>query len=624
MLRNLFSFLVVFVFIAFTPLRSTAATFHYSADNTPVTEFLCAYATFLDRACMVAPEVSGSITGQFSFNTPQEFMGFLDRSENISTYLNASTMHFDNKSALQNEIVALGFAGKSTLTANLRQMGAYDAQYPLRSGEDGMMVMVTAPKAYVDIIRSVAENIIQLAPPVPKVTRVFRLKHAFAEDITVNLGQQVKTLPGVASLLRQLVGTQDIDDANNSAPPVQGQVNRRMGQGLARNGGGTQGYVPTQQDAQGRAQGSIASPVATTGARILADPRLNAVIVWDEEHLMPFYDTVIEELDKSVFLVEIRAAIADVNVNSMRSLGLSYDFNRLTPGGNYVFGGANTGTISDPLNFASTVGQGLQVTSVFTNGIDSLMARIEALETEGNASVLSRPTVLTSDHIEAVLENTNTFYVRVEGYETVDLFDVTYGTVLRVTPQIVMQDNGKPLVKLIVNVEDGVSTPPSGSSGLDLPQVGKTTISTQAVVGNQQALVIGGYYYETKEVVANGIPILMHIPVLGHLFKTEDDTVGKQERLFIISPRIIDPKNLPDLPSSLTTNFDKTMHPRVAPPPPASGGCSKRVYNTPEARKPVPAEEPSVFPEPMPIGSPVVKPMPAAMPTKNSEQGNTL
>ncbi len=620
MSKKLFLFIVVLVFITFTPIRSTAATFHYSADNTPVTEFLCAYATFLNRACMVAPEVGGNITGQFSFNNPQEFMGFLDRSENISTYLNASTMHFDNKSALQNEIVALGFAGKSTLTSNLRQMGAYDPQYPLRSGEDGMMVMVTAPKAYVDIIQSVASTIIQLAPPVPKVTRVFKLKHAFAEDLTVNLGQQTKTLPGVASLLRQLVGTQDIDQANTSASSTQGQVNRRMGQGLVRAGGGTQGYVPTQQDAQGKAQGSIASPVATTGARILADPRLNAVIVWDEEHLMPFYDTIIEELDKSVFLVEIRAAIADVNVNSMRSLGLAYNFNRNVVDGTSVFGGANTGTATNPLDFASTIGQGLQVTSVFTNGIDTLMARIEALETEGNASVLSRPTVLTSDHIEAVLENTNTFYVRVEGYETVDLFDVTYGTVLRVTPQIVQQDNGKPLVKLVVNVEDGVSTPPSGGSGLDLPQVGKTTISTQAVVGNQQALVIGGYYYETKQVVANGIPVLMHIPVLGHLFKTEEDTVGKQERLFIISPRIIDPKNLPDLPSSLATNFDKTMHPRVAPPPPPSGGCSKRVYSTPEARKTMPAETPTVSTEAMPIGSPVVRPMPPAVNSDTQER----
>ncbi len=619
MFQRAFLQIFIAIMVVFLPIKSMAATFYYSAENTPLAEFLCAYATHLDKACVVSTDLQGSITGQFSFDTPQEFMGFVDRSKNIASYLNASTMHFDSKNALQNEVIPLGHSGISGLKQNLRQMGAYDPQYPLRSGNEGMMVMVTAPKAYVDIIRSIADTLIQMSPPIPKITRVFRLKHAFADDVDVTIGQQRKNLPGVASLLRQLVGTQDIANANNQEAPYQGQVNRRMGQGLARSGG-TQGHVPTQQDVEGKSSSAIAAPSITTGARILADPRLNAVIVWDEEHLMPFYETIIEELDKSVFLVEIRAAIADVNVGSARSLGLSYQYNG-THNNTTILGGANTGTVSNPLDFASTVGQGLQVTSIFTNGIDTLMARIEALETEGNASVLSRPTVLTSDNIEAILENTNTFYVQVEGYQTVDLFDVTYGTVLRVTPQIVHQENGKPLVKLVINIEDGVSTPPSTSSGLSLPQVGKTTISTQAVVGNQQALVIGGYYYESKEVSANGVPVLMHIPILGHLFKTEDDSVGKRERLFIISPRIVDPLNIPDLPPSLTASFDKTLHPQVAQP---ASGCSKRTSMTPEARQDVPMNAPTVYNEPMPIGSPRVQPMPAAMPTDKANSGNSL
>ncbi len=585
--------------LLFLPIRGIAADFFYSADNTALPEFLCAYATHVDKACMVSPDIGGTITGELSFKTPQEFMGFVERTKNVATYMNASSMHFSSKADLQNEVIALGYAGVSTLTSNLRKMGAYDPQYPLRSGNNGMMVMVTAPQSYVDIIRSIAETLIQLTPPTAKATRVFRLKHAFADDVTVTLGTQSKYLPGVASLLRQLVGTQNIDQATNEAPSHQGQVNRLMGQGLARSGG-TQGHVPTQQDLEGQGQAApaIAAPTVTTGARILADPRLNAVIVWDEEHLMPFYETIIEELDKSVFLVEIRAAIADVNVSSVRSLGLSYQFNNPD-----VVAGLNTGTVANPLDFTSTVGQGLQATSIFANGIDTLMARIEALETEGDASVLSRPTVLTSDHIEAVLENTSTFYVQVEGYQTVDLFDVSYGTVLRVTPQIVMQDDGRHLVKLVVNVEDGASTPPSSSSGLNLPQVGKTTISTQAVVGNQQALVIGGYYYESKEVVANGVPLLMHIPVLGHLFKTESDLMGKRERLFIISPRIIDPKNLPDLPPSLATSFDKTLHP-LAPPPPSTGGCSRSASMAPNAREESPVNAPTLYTEPMPINQP--------------------
>ena len=48
----------------------------------------------------------------------------------------------------------------------------------------------------------------------------------------------------------------------------------------------------------------------------------------------------------------------------------------------------------------------------------------------------------------------------------------------------------------------------------------QTKINTQAIVGAGQSLLIGGYYYEQKSTDASGIPILMHIPVLGNLFKT--------------------------------------------------------------------------------------------------------
>lgn len=585
-----------------------AASFRYSAEDTPLKDFLCAFATHAGKNCVVSDAVQGTVSGEFTFANPREFLSFVGRSKSVAAYTDASSMYFGTRAELKSEVIPLGQVGISGLTSALRQMGALDTQYPLRSGYNGMMVMVTAPQPYVDVIRSVADSLLQMAPPAPRATRVFKLKHAFADDITVSLGQSTKTIPGVASMLRRLVGTQDIEGANSTSNQDRsGKVNRRMGQGLSRQTG-TQGVIPTQRDMEEQKSGgaggtggagSFGAPVANTGARILADPRLNAVVVWDEEHLMPFYDKIIMELDKSVLLVEIRAAIADVNVSNMRQLGISLDYvtGPARPGKMGVIGGMNTGTGGSPVDFGSTIGQGLNVTTIFTNGIDTLMARIQALEEDGNASVLSRPTVLTSDNVEAVLENTKTFYVEVPGYQTVDLFDVTYGTVLRVTPQIVRQPDGKMLVKLIINIEDGVSTPPTANSGLKLPQVGKTTISTQAMVGDTQALVIGGYYYETKKVAVSGVPFLMNIPLLGYAFKTEEDMVGKQERLFIISPRIVDPQQIPDLPPALSQSFEKTLYP-IQPQP--RGGCARKVYNVPEAREETPVNPPAARVQPLP------------------------
>ena len=67
---------------------------------------------------------------------------------------------------------------------------------------------------------------------------------------------------------------------------------------------------------------------------------------------------------------------------------------------------------------------------------------------------------------------------------------------------------------------DSKDAPVSDNS---VPPIKQTKINTQAIVGAGQSLLIGGYYYEQKSTDASGIPILMHIPVLGNLFKTTTD-----------------------------------------------------------------------------------------------------
>ena len=557
-----------------------AAPFRYSAENTALKDFLCAYATHENLSCATSEGVQGNISGEFNFASREEFLAFMGRSKQITAYTDAASMNFCTRTELVSDVIPLGQVSVGQLTEALKQLRAYDGHFPLRGAGGGTLAHVTAPPVYVKLIRSVASSLTSMAPPPQRATRIFHLKHAWADDVEVTLGQSSKTVPGVASLLRKLVGTQDIENANSSSRL--NTVNRRMGQGLARQTGTRDPQFAERTlppDGMGSGLAQAASPTGQTGARILADARMNAVVIWDDATLMPFYEAVIKELDRPLPLVEIRAAIADVNVADTRQLGLSFSYQTGPAGGGKVgvAGGINNTAATPPVDYASTVGYGLNATTIFTNGIDTLLARIQALESKGNATVLSRPAVLTLDNVEAVLENTNTFYVQLQGYQTVDLFDVTYGTVLRVTPHIVEKPGGARMIKLVVNVEDGVANAPGASSGLSLPEVGKTTINTQAMVGDGQALVIGGYYYETKQISVNGVPYLMHIALLGYLFKTEEDVINKKERLFVISPRIIDPANLPPMPSSVGAAFERTLHPMTEPAR-QGGGCARSRY----------------------------------------------
>ncbi len=93
------------------------------------------------------------------------------------------------------------------------------------------------------------------------------------------------------------------------------------------------------------------------------------------------------------------------------------------------------------------------------------------------------------------------------------------------------------MVQLLVDVEDGNIDRLKKVD--ELPTVRRSGISTQALVGENEALVIGGYNNEQESQRNDGVPVLGSIPLIGALFSYKTAAHQKRERLFIIKPRII-------------------------------------------------------------------------------------
>ena len=92
-------------------------------------------------------------------------------------------------------------------------------------------------------------------------------------------------------------------------------------------------------------------------------------------------------------------------------------------------------------------------------------------------------------------------------------------------------------IKLIVDIEDGsISSTQTVDS---LPVVPKSTIHTQAVLSEDQFLVLGGYIYDYKTMTRKRVPILGSIPILGLLFRHTVENTTNQERIFLINCKII-------------------------------------------------------------------------------------
>ena len=74
----------------------------------------------------------------------------------------------------------------------------------------------------------------------------------------------------------------------------------------------------------------------------------------------------------------------------------------------------------------------------------------------------------------------------------------------------------------------------------DAVSIDEKKAQTKVLVRNGQTTVIGGIFVEQELNSQSGVPILMDVPVLGHLFKSTSKTKDRRELLIFITPRIVE------------------------------------------------------------------------------------
>lgn len=545
------------------------------AERQDLPSVLASFARMQGLNASVAPSITGTLSGRFQNMAPNTFLEGLRAAFGVNWYKTGSTLHFYLENETTQEFYSPKVMSAAEIVSMLRSSSVLSPQLPPALDPNGGMMTIKGPPGYIAQVRSAAAAL-EDSFASRMTMKVFPLKYAWADDISVNSMDKTITVPGVASILRAMVTGSTTSSSGMTQQPA--TVPKLGGTGLIAQGRQQEAAPLPQQEARQGTDTGTGKPAAN----IMSDPRVNAVLIQDAEYRMPYYEKVIQDLDKPVELVEIHAAIVDIDTNFKRDLGVNYQFS--TGAGDGWQGGGSLSPTGAAFNPTPPIGAatsaGLNLSTIYTKGAEYFLARVQALEEEGGARVLGRPSVLTVDNLQATLENTSTYYLQISGYQAVDLFKVEAGTVLRVTPHIIYDAGGKKSVKLAINVQDNQndnSSQPSGVASV-LPPIKQTRINTQAIVGAGQSLLIGGYYYEQKATTDNGIPILMHIPVIGNLFKTASKSAKRMERLILITPRVIALEDLPKTPDHVDdADFARSptqqdYEPRQAP---AVGGCSR-------------------------------------------------
>jgi type IV pilus assembly protein PilQ len=68
-------------------------------------------------------------------------------------------------------------------------------------------------------------------------------------------------------------------------------------------------------------------------------------------------------------------------------------------------------------------------------------------------------------------------------------------------------------------------------------------LKTDVLVDSGGTLVLGGIYQLVTQNIVNGIPLLKDLPFIGQLFRTNSDSVSKDELMVFITPQIINPES---------------------------------------------------------------------------------
>lgn len=528
--------------------------YQYIAEGKPLREVLRDFASSQGMAISMSSDIEGVVSGKFDF-APARFIDLMAKSYGFSWYFDGVVLHIASAQDMQTRVIRLTSATTSEFREMVSRLGLAQARFPVQYDEATNTAIVQGPSPYVALVvemgsrleaRSVRRGAAQ--------TRIFMLKNAYAAD---RGDDELPLRKGVATLLRELYVPAGAGfDASPSGKNFRDSITRAIGtepqepiaglipstqktqQGAASRpaGLGWLGGLGGRSDA-GEAGGSApnlkaasmrgADPSDESNAApplITADESSNAVIIRDLPERMPGYEAVIRQLDVAAERVEIEVQIIEVNNDAMDELGVDWRARSRRIG---VQSGNTTALPSDF--------EGLSMSAVLGSARHQLLARINALTAQGRARVVAKPKVATLNNQVAVMSSQQKLHVKVEAYQSAQLYAITAGTDLKVRPSASLQ-NGEWKIRLDVNVQDGRVLDDSVGG---IPVVTSNRIDTQAVVSDGESLLLAGYTLEEDKRVKGGVPGLSAVPGIGRLFSNERVERRNVVRLFMVSPRLL-------------------------------------------------------------------------------------
>jgi general secretion pathway protein D len=426
-------------------------------------------------------------------------------------------------------------------------------------------VIIRAPsEARARLARSLVDKLDQ-PTAMPGNVHVIYLKNAEAVKLAQTLRAVVASDPSAS-------GLQGGTGGNNSTPTNPalnaGGSTSAFGQsnqgGMGGGGQGGLGQGSLGQSSQNQAsQGPL--PTGGPGGFIQADPATNSLIITASEAVYRNLRGVVDQLDARRAQVYIESLIVEVSAKRAAEFGIQWAGISGDSTSNYRVGtitGFSSGGNNLITQAAAQVGAAASGSTAATtlqapsNGLNAgifrqiagkltLGAIARALETDGNANILSMPNLITLDNEEArIIVGQNVPFVTgqyttqasggaagVNPFQTVERKDI--GLSLVVKPQV---SEGGTVKMAIYQETSAIDETKNNVSGLITT---KRAIQTNVLVDNGEIIVLGGLIDDRSGNGTEKVPGLGDIPVIGNLFKYQTTNREKTNLMVFLRPTLV-------------------------------------------------------------------------------------
>jgi len=281
--------------------------------------------------------------------------------------------------------------------------------------------------------------------------------------------------------------------------------------------------------------------------QLKVDARTKTIIVTDLPNVVQKIGDLVAMFDRPQKQVFIEAKIIQVQLSDSMSFGVNWDY--LFQGLDPRFSLAPVSKMAPGLDAAlGANAAGASVTyHTIAAGAD-LNAVVKALSVVGKTKLLQNPHIATLDGKEATIKAITTQPYSELQYETgsSNIVGKTYkfvevGVTLGVTPHInelgFITCDIRPEVSSVLRWYDADLLSGEGNSGV--PVVKKSYAETSVSVKDGVTIIIAGMIDEKQDKQRKQIPFLGSIPLLGVLFRYEENTTESSETIVLLTPRIV-------------------------------------------------------------------------------------